>query len=129
MKKTHILALLVVMIALGVILATLMNNATYAHFSEAAQSPNQKYTVAGNLELEKEINYNPLENPNLFTFFMKDKQGKEMLVILNQAKPYDFERAEGLVVTGKVKGDIFYATEVLMKCPSKYNEQKSIAQK
>ena len=56
----------------------------------------------------------------------KDSTGKTMHVILKQAKPYDFERAEGLVVTGQVKNGIFVATEVLLKCPSKYNQQKKI---
>lgn len=129
MKKIHIITLVIVMVALGAIVSTLMNNATYSDFTAALQYPDQKYTVAGDLEKEKEIDYKPQENPNIFSFYMKDKSGKAMKVILNQAKPYDFERAESLVVTGKITGNIFYATEVLMKCPSKYNEQKSLAKK
>jgi hypothetical protein len=34
----------------------------------------------------------------------------------------DFEKAERIVVVGKIKGEEFIASQVLMKCPSKYNK-------
>ena len=56
---------------------------------------------------------------------MVDDDGVEK-VILNKEKPTDFERAEGIVLKGKADGEIFYATSILMKCPSKYNEQQNL---
>jgi cytochrome c-type biogenesis protein CcmE len=41
--------------------------------------------------------------------------------VLNGAKPQDFERSEKLVLIGKMENDTFYASKILMKCPSKYN--------
>jgi cytochrome c-type biogenesis protein CcmE len=41
-------------------------------------------------------------------------------VIYRGSKPQDFERSEQLVVKGKVSGDCFAASEISMKCPSKY---------
>ncbi|RZJ76982.1 MAG: cytochrome c maturation protein CcmE, partial [Flavobacterium sp.] len=43
-------------------------------------------------------------------------------VVLNGTKPQDFERSEKLVLIGQMNNDTFYASKILMKCPSKYND-------
>jgi cytochrome c-type biogenesis protein CcmE len=43
-------------------------------------------------------------------------------VIFNGNKPQDFERSEQVVIKGKMQGTAFQADEILMKCPSKYND-------
>ena len=48
----------------------------------------------------------------------------EKKVILEKTKPQDFERSEQIVLIGKVEGDEFHASEILLKCPSKYNDGK-----
>jgi cytochrome c-type biogenesis protein CcmE len=53
---------------------------------------------------------------------MTDTIGTEKRVFYNGTKPQDFEKAERIVVVGKMKGDDFIASQVLMKCPSKYNK-------
>ena len=68
--------------------------------------------------------YNPSVNPDLFTFFMVDNKGEEKKVLLHKSKPQDFERSEQIVLIGKAQGGEFHADEILMKCPSKYNEGK-----
>jgi len=42
-------------------------------------------------------------------------------VIYSGTQPQDFERSEKLVLIGKMSNDTFYASKILMKCPSKYN--------
>ena len=128
MKKIHLLFIILLVSSLAVVISTLMQNADYASFSQARTKPEKKFTVSGFLQKSLTIDYQPLENPNIFSFYMKDKEGATVKVVLNQAKPYDFERADGVVVTGKLKDQVFYATEILMKCPSKYNEQNALAQ-
>lgn len=56
-----------------------------------------------------------------FSFFMEDDEGNIRRVIYPQPKPNNFEQAEQLVVIGELQGEVFYANEMLMKCPSKYN--------
>ena len=48
----------------------------------------------------------------------------ERKVIFLGSKPQDFERSEQIVLTGKMKGDEFLASKILMKCPSKYVEDE-----
>lgn len=55
-----------------------------------------------------------------FVFFMKDDNGEVMKVVLAGMKPNNFDLAQSIVVKGKASGDYFQATEILTKCPSKY---------
>ena len=57
---------------------------------------------------------------NTFSFYMKDEGNTVMKVVLDGARPNNFEMAESVVAKGKVKDGNFYAKEVLTKCPSKY---------
>lgn len=124
MKKIHILGIIIIAIAIGAILTTLNSTSTYASFREASQSPESEFHVVGKLDKDKEIVYDPKTDANIFTFYMKDNAGDEKKVILHKNKPQDFERSEQIVLIGKVEGDEFHASDILMKCPSKYNDGK-----
>ena len=45
-------------------------------------------------------------------------------VVLHAGKPQDFERSEQIVLTGQMANDRFEASDMLLKCPSKYNDQE-----
>ena len=57
-----------------------------------------------------------------FTFYMKDEAGATRKVVYPRPKPNNFEDADRLVVIGEIRDNVFYADEMLMKCPSKYND-------
>lgn len=57
-----------------------------------------------------------------FSFHMKDEDGNVRRVVYSKPKPNNFEQATQLVVIGELRNNVFYANEMLMKCPSKYNE-------
>lgn len=56
-----------------------------------------------------------------FSFYMKDETGNVRRVIYPKPKPNNFEQADRLVVIGELENGVFYANDMLMKCPSKYN--------
>ena len=123
MKKSYIIALIVIAIAFGVILTSLSNNSTYASFKEAGEHPNNTYHVVGKLDKSKPFLYDPHVNANVFTFYLVDQNGTECKVTLNKPKPDDFEHSDQIVVIGKAtSSDEFNAKDVLMKCPSKYTD-------
>jgi cytochrome c-type biogenesis protein CcmE len=124
MKKSYIIALAVIAIAIAAILSTVSDSSTYASFSTAISHPKKEFHIVGKLNKEKPQEYNPAQNADLFSFYMVDNEGKECKVVLNRTKPQDFERSEQIVIIGKMKGDEFHASDVLMKCPSKYNNPK-----
>lgn len=126
MKKIYLITLVIIAVAIGVILTSLSNTATYSNFKEAAQNPDKEYHIVGKRDTtEKEV-YTPLVNPDQFEFFMIDQLGEKKKVILHKSKPQDFEKSEQIVVIGKMKGEHFEADDILMKCPSKYNDVNAV---
>jgi cytochrome c-type biogenesis protein CcmE len=123
MKPIHIVALLVLAGGVAALTMQAKDVSTYATFTDAKQA-SAKVKVAGKLIKDKPMVYDPVANPNLFTFYLKDTNGKEVLVNLLKPKPQDFELSEQVVVTGDMQGDAFVANEVLMKCPSKYKDEE-----
>ena len=123
MKKTHIVAFIFFAIAIAFMIGSVSDSSSYADFNEAFSNPEKEYHVVGQLDRSGDIIYNPEENPNITRFTMVDNNGETRRVILNKAKPQDFERSESVVLIGKANGDEFHATEMLMKCPSKYKEE------
>lgn len=124
MKKGHIIAIVIIAVAIGMIISTFLDSSTYATFDEAMEQPGKEFHVSGTLNLNKDMVYNPEQNANLFSFYLIDSEGLEKKVMFNGSKPQDFERSESVVITGKMKGDAFVADKILMKCPSKYNDGK-----
>jgi cytochrome c-type biogenesis protein CcmE len=124
MKKTHIVAIIVIAIAIGAILSTVSDSSTYASFSEAKENPGTEYHVVGQLNKEAEMVYDPQVDANLFAFNMIDNNGLDQRVEFAGSKPQDFERSEQIVLIGKYESDTFHASKILMKCPSKYNDGK-----
>ena len=121
MKKIHIIGIIIIAVALAVVVSTISNSSTYAPFKTAIENEGSTFHVVGKLNKEKEFIYNPEVNANLFGFYLVDNEGLEKKVLYNGSKPQDFERSEQIVVVGKMDGDEFHASQILMKCPSKYN--------
>lgn len=122
MKKVHIAAIIVIALVIGTIISTFGEAGTYASFNEAFAEPEEEFHVVGKLVKDKDMIYQPEVNPDLFVFSMVDEEGREQQVHLHKSKPQDFERSEQIVLIGQAKGDEFHANQILMKCPSKYQD-------
>lgn len=122
MKKTHIILIAIIAVAIGAIISTYGDASTYEGFETAAENPEKEYHVVGTLNKEKPREYNPQVNANLFTFYLIDEHGKESKVVYHAPEPADFERSEKVVIIGKMTNEGFDASKILLKCPSKYNE-------
>ena len=131
MKKSHILILVVIAVAIGIIVSTSNDASTYVGFDEAlslSTSGNKKEIhVVGELKKDDEghvIGITEGADKVSFSFVMVDDTGKEQRVNYNQPMPADFLRSEKVVVIGSYHGADFNASKILLKCPSKYQEQK-----
>lgn len=123
MKKTHIIGIIMVIVAIALLSTAAEDVSTYGTFKDAAAT-GDKVKIAGQLSKDKEMVYDPVKDPNYFSFFIKDTEGEERKVVLLAQKPQDFEKSEQIVLTGSMKGDEFIASDMLMKCPSKYNDEE-----
>ncbi len=122
MKKTHIIIVVVIAVLIGAMIGAISDSSSYADFEEAFENPESEFHVVGQLVKEKEMIYDPVSNPDLFTFWLRDINGVEKQVLLHKSKPQDFERSEQIVLIGNAKDQVFEANEILMKCPSKYTD-------
>ncbi len=123
MKKTSIIGILIIAVMIAFFIGSVNESSSYADFEQAFANPGKEYHVVGTLDRTELIAYNPEQNPNLTEFTMLDNTGKKCKVMLNKSKPQDFERSESVVLIGKAVEDEFHATEILLKCPSKYKEE------
>ena len=118
MKKVHFIVVGMIAVAIALFSLAGKDLSTYSTFSDAISSGG-KVKVAGQLSKDKEMYYNPEEDPNYFSFFVRDAKGEERKVVLFAAK-----MSEQIVITGKMEGDEFHASDLLMKCPSKYKDEE-----
>ncbi len=123
MKKIHIVGIVMVVTAIVLLATAIKDTTTYATFEDALNS-GTRVKIAGQLSKDKEMVYQPEVNPDLFTFYIKDRNGEEKKVVLQAARPQDFELSEQIVVTGEMRGDEFWASDMLLKCPSKYKDEE-----
>jgi cytochrome c-type biogenesis protein CcmE len=123
MKKSHILAILVVAVAVGILISASKDVTTYANFEQAAEN-GDRVKLVGQLVKDKPVEYNPEKDPNYLSFYLRDDAGDVRKVVLLAGKPQDFERSEQVVLTGQMEGDHFAASDMLLKCPSKYQDQE-----
>ena len=91
---------------------------SYVNFEQAADRSSAH--VVGSWDDTQEWGFS-MESMR-FSFYMKDEDGNVRRVIYPKPKPNNFEQATQLVVIGEMRNDVFYANDMLMKCPSKYND-------
>jgi cytochrome c-type biogenesis protein CcmE len=132
MKLSHIIGIIVIAVAIAVIISASASSSTYVSFREATQRQqnglNDEVHVVGKLKKNPAgqiigMAYHPEIDPNRFSFVLVDNNKEEQTVTFNDAKPQDFDKSEQLVIIGKMKSGHFHASKILMKCPSKYQEE------
>ena len=119
----------IVVIGAGIALSAVNfvdSNVEYGDFAEA-QRLGKKIQVKGEWLRDQESYFD--SEKAQFVFFMKDDQGEVRKVVLEGAKPNNFELATSVVAKGQIDGDAFHATDVLTKCPSKYEGDSASVQK
>jgi cytochrome c-type biogenesis protein CcmE len=119
MKKP--IAALVGMLFLVVLLFTFNGTvSTYETFVSARSVPGSH--VIGYWVEDRPLSYDRKDNK--LSFYMEDQEGNINKVIYYGLKPDNFEEAEKLVIRGQFEDNVFIANHILVKCPSKYNDQQ-----
>jgi cytochrome c-type biogenesis protein CcmE len=130
MKKSHIIIIVVIAVAVGILISTSEDASSYVTFNEAYQlassGSNKDIHVVGELKKNAGGQLVGIEEGAdhvSFSFVMVDDKGKEQKVFYNQPMPQDFTKSEKVVVIGGYDGETFRANKILLKCPSKYQEK------
>ena len=133
MKKVHIFGLIVIAMAIGIIVSTYGSASTYSNFTEAEELAKEGETTEIHVvgKLKKDVTgqivgmkYDPVMDANHFEFMLVDTNKVEKKVVYLSPKPQDFDKSEQVVVIGRMQGDHFECNKILMKCPSKYTNEK-----
>jgi cytochrome c-type biogenesis protein CcmE len=122
MKKTHIVALVLIAIAIATLVSFMGNVTTYETITSAKQKPGKFVNLIAKIDKTQPVNYDPVKNPNYLTFTALDTLGSSIQVIYRNAMPTDMQKSERLVLKGKVEDGKFECKDILLKCPSKYKD-------
>jgi len=131
MKKSHIFGIIIIAIAVMIIIITAGDASTYVTFTEArkmaTEGNNKKIHVVGQLKKDDGGNIIGLQTSEdmlSVSFLMIDNENTEQKVYYNEPMPSDLKRSEQVVVIGSYRENIFVADKILLKCPSKYQEEE-----
>lgn len=131
MKKSHLLGILVIAIAVMIIVSTAGDASTYVTFGEAKamaeKGSDQKIHVVGTLKKDEQgsiVGIEPGSDKVSFSFILIDENQQEQKVYYNEPMPADFTKSEQVVIIGAYQNDVFLADKILLKCPSKYQEKE-----
>ncbi len=124
MNAKMIVGSIVVLVFLGFGAYSFMDsNVEYTDIA-GAMAKNKKVQLKGTWNREKESAFNA--STSQFSFYLKDDAGRECRVVLDGAAPNNFEMATSVVAKGRFTSEgYFHASEVLTKCPSKYEAKGS----
>jgi cytochrome c-type biogenesis protein CcmE len=123
MKPKIIVGVLAIVFFTSLLMYNFGNSiSTYVNFEEAAQRSTSH--VIGTWDSSQDHGFS--RETMQFSFHMKDQDGNVRRVVYPRPKPNNFEQATQLVVIGEMRNNVFHASEMLMKCPSKYNDPSEL---
>lgn len=128
MNNKYIFGGFIIVVFFG-IMGYLFTETNIKYEEDFAQIEKSNGTIKATGSWVKEKNYKIDKQKNVFSFYMKDFKGKELKVVYKGAIPNNFESSTSVVVTGKYKNGNFYASNILTKCPSKYEIEYEVSQK
>ena len=111
MKRTHIILLVFIALSIGLLVSFMGNLSTYETIASAKQKDGKKVTIIAKLDNSMPMEYNAIKDPNYFSFYIVDTLGSKAKVVYHYGKPYDMEKAERIVLKGKMNGDVFEITQ------------------
>jgi cytochrome c-type biogenesis protein CcmE len=123
------IALVLVVFAIGFLMVKAVKHASSDYMTvngilRGTYGPNQTFTVSGNI-VGGTVSFDA--SNRVLRFSIEDPQGdKSLPVVFHGAKPDDFSNGWPVIVTGRLSSpDTFNATQILIKCPSKYSAKGS----
>lgn len=134
MKKSNLILLLVIAMATGIFVSLFGNISANVSFEEAksmAEDGNKSVVqVIGQLKKDEQGNiigmYHDKVNPDIFSFVMVDDKGVEQRILYKKGMPTDIDKSEKVTVNGKFEEDMFVASKIVLKCPSKYKDKEQL---
>ncbi len=131
MKPAYIMAAVILAVTAAVTLFTFAGAvAQHSSITQAMAHPGATLQVPGKI-IKDSVQYDATKGELRFDVIEvsrgADKKeivgDKRMTIIYRQPKPENFDTAVGVEAVGKFENGVFKADNLLVKCPSKYNDQ------
>ncbi|MEO6289097.1 MAG: cytochrome c maturation protein CcmE [Ginsengibacter sp.] len=129
MKTSSIILLVVIAAAIGVLLMYSVDFSTYDTIESAKSKQGTYVHLIAKLDKTRPVQYDAIKDPNYVSFYAVDSLGGSTQVIYRNTKPAELEQSERVVLKGKMQGNIFECENILLKCPSKYKDDKKELEK
>ena len=129
MKPLHITILVFIAVAIGGLLMYSVDFSTYDTIQSARQKQGKYVHLIAKLDKDQPIEFDAIKDPNYLSFYAKDSIGGTTKVVYRNTKPAELEQSERIVLKGKMQGDVFECDNILLKCPSKYKDDKKQLEK
>ena len=131
MKLSYIIGIVVIAVAVGILISTAGDASSYVTFQQAREmaedGQSKMIHVVGKLDKNQAgeiVGIEASDYKQSFKFVMVDEDNKKQEVFYNEPMPTDFLKSEQVVVVGAYQNDLFVADHILLKCPSKYQEEE-----
>lgn len=118
MNKRYLIGGIIILLFIAIAIYSFNDKKVgYADIATAATT-GEMVQVSGVWLKDLQTEYN--SESNEFVFHLKDDNGTETKVVYEGAKPNNFELADKVVIKGVYEEGYFKASQILTKCPSKY---------
>ncbi|MGB0135779.1 MAG: cytochrome c maturation protein CcmE [Flavobacteriales bacterium] len=127
MQKTHVVLVILFAALAGILVFNFVDTSSNEPFATAFEMPGTTYKIKGTVDKAKGIHYDPEVDANLCTFYVTDTEGQTVQVHYRNSedpRPQGLEQSEEIDLYGKVVDGRFESSKVMLKCPSKYDEDK-----
>ena len=128
MKKTHIILLVLIAFAIVILISYTGDLSSYETIGSAKQKQGKFLNLIVKMDKTVPVQYDPIKDPNLLKFGVQDSLGGKINVVFHNTMPTDMEKSERLVLKGKVQGEVFECSAIVLKCPSKYKDNPNANQ-
>lgn len=129
MKTSSIIILVAIAAAIGALLMYSVDFSTYDTIGSAKEKQGKYVHMIAKLDKTKPIQYDAIKDPNYLSFYAVDSLGGTTKVIYRNTKPAELEQSERVVLKGKMQGNVFECDNILLKCPSKYKDDRKELEK
>ena len=130
MKPPHMIALGVIVVCMIVMLFSFSGAiAQHVTIRQAMAHPNEVVQVPGNI-VKDTVVYDTQRGELRFDILGVDPGTRKVVpterltIVYAQPKPENFDSAFAVEAVGKYEGGVFRAQNLLVKCPSKYSDDK-----
>lgn len=118
MKKAPLITAIVAILALAGVLVAFVNNASvFVTVAQAKVSSGDRLQLYGEI-VKDSVTHDLTDKAILFR--LKDPTGATVMVRHVGEPPENMATATHIVAVGSMKGNEFLSTQLLIKCPSKY---------